>query len=184
MDSSRQTSQNGESSLKVAENSVKAPILFLDVDGVLSVFGFSHDAPPPGVMHSVEGIPHCIAHGCGERLLRLAEAFELVWATGWEERANEHLPHLLGLGGELPTLVFDEQPLWGTAHWKLSAIDRYAAGRAAAWVDDSLSEDCFAWAANRDEPTLLVATDAAVGLTDAHVDHLLAWARSQAVPSA
>jgi hypothetical protein len=170
---SRQTSQNGESSLKVSK---KVPVLFVDVDGVISVFGFPHDAPPPGRMHSVEGIPHWIAHGSGERLLRLGDAFELVWATGWEERANEHLPHFLALGRELPTVRFDDPPMWGTAHWKLSAIDRYAGDRPAAWVDDSFNADCYAWAERREAPTLLVRTDPAVGLTDAHVEDLEAWA--------
>jgi len=153
----------------------------VDVDGVISVFGFPSDAPPPGRFHSVEGIPHCIGHDCGERLLRLADEFELVWATGWEERANEHLPSLLGLGRELPTLAFDETPIWGTAHWKLSAVDRYARGRAAAWIDDSFDDSCHAWAESRPEPTLLVRTDPAVGITDEHVEELLVWARRVAL---
>jgi hypothetical protein len=150
----------------------------VDVDGVISVFGFPHSAPPPGRMHAVEGIPHCIGHGSGERLLQLADSFELVWATGWEERANEHLPHLLGLGRELPTLLFDESPQWGTAHWKLSAIERYAASRPAAWIDDSFDETCFEWASGRDGATLLVRTEPAIGITDDHVAELMAWARS------
>jgi len=154
--------------------------LFLDVDGVLSVFGFAHDAPPPGRMHAVDGMPHCLAHGCGERLVRLSETFELVWATGWEERANEHLPHLLGLGREYPTLVFDFQPQWGSAHWKLSAIERYADGRPAAWIDDSFNDACRFWARHRTAPTLLVATDPAIGMTDQHVEELEAWAHRQA----
>ena len=73
-------------------------------------------------------------------------------------------------------LRFDDQPMWGTAHWKLSAIDRYAGDRPAAWVDDSFNEDCHAWAERREAPTLLVRTDPAVGLTDAHVEKLEAWA--------
>jgi HAD domain in Swiss Army Knife RNA repair proteins len=151
-------------------------VLFLDVDGVLSVFGFPHDAPPPGRMHSVDGMPHCLAHGCGERLIQLSNSYELVWATGWEERANEHLPHLLGLGQEYPTLVFDHQPEWGSAHWKLSAIERYAGERPAAWVDDNFNEACRFWASQRAAPTLLIHTDPAIGLTDEHVEQLEAWA--------
>ena len=45
----------------------------------------------------VDGITHCIGHGAGRRLQALAERFELVWATGWEEKANEYLPYLLEL---------------------------------------------------------------------------------------
>jgi len=147
---------------------------------VLSVFGFPLDAPPPGRMHSVDGMPHCLVHGCGERLVRLSESYELVWATGWEERANEHLPHLLGLGAEYPTLAFDHTPQWGSAHWKLSAIERYAGDRPVAWVDDNFNEACHWWAKHREAPTLLVATDPAIGLTDEHVVKLERWAAETA----
>jgi hypothetical protein len=155
-------------------------VLFVDVDGVISVFGFPHNGPPPGRLHSVDGMPHCLVHGCGERLVRLSRRYELVWATGWEERANEHLPHLLGLGCEYPTLLFDNEPQWGSAHWKLSAIERYAGDRPAAWIDDNLNEPCHFWSSERTAPTLLVHTDPAIGLTDRHVEELEAWARAHA----
>ena len=151
------------------------PILFLDVDGVISLFGFAPDAWP-GRLQLVDGIPHCIGHGCGERIGRLAERFELVWATGWEETANVYLPPLLGLGRELPCLRFDGRATWGSAHWKLEAIDRYAGDRPAAWIDDNLTGECLDWSNRRPAPTLLIRTDPAVGLTDAHVQELLAWA--------
>ena len=32
-----------------------------------------------------------------EHLQTLRADFELVWCTGWEEKANEYLPQLLGL---------------------------------------------------------------------------------------
>jgi hypothetical protein len=154
-----------------------SPVLFVDVDGVISLFDFDPNDAPPGRFHLVDGLHHYIAGSAGEHLGRLAEAFELVWATGWEHRANEHLPSLLALPGkELPTLSFDEQPVWGTAHWKVSAVDRYARGRSAAWIDDSLDETCEAWAERRSEPTLLVPTEPATGITEEQVGRLLEWA--------
>ena len=42
---------------------------------------------------------HCLGAHAGERLARLADRYELVWATGWQERAKEYLPALLGLTG-------------------------------------------------------------------------------------
>ena len=152
------------------------PVLFVDVDGVISLFGFGPGEPPPGTFHSVEGILHCIGSAAGGRLARLTDAFELVWATGWEEKANEYLPHLLGMEKPLPVLTFDGRAVFGTAHWKLEAIDEYAAGRPAAWIDDSLDHRCRRWAAKRGAPTLLVETDPATGITDEHVDELLRWA--------
>jgi hypothetical protein len=154
------------------------PILFVDVDGVISLFGFSSAMGDfPGRFHWVDGIAHCIPEASGPRLERLAERFELVWATGWEEKANEYLPFILGLSfRDLPVLTFDGQAVFGSAHWKLEALGRYAGSRPAAWIDDNLDEDCEMWAEMRDDPTLLVRTHPPVGMTDEHVELLLAWA--------
>jgi hypothetical protein len=161
------------------QTSSKRPILFVDVDGVISLFGFSHADPPPGSFHWVDGVIHCINEACGPRLTRLSERYELVWATGWEEKANEYLPHLLKLGvDQLPVVTFDDGAVFGSAHWKLDALDRYARGRPAAWVDDFLDEECERWADRRTEPTLLVRTESHSGLTDELVDVLLGWAES------
>jgi hypothetical protein len=154
------------------------PILFVDVDGVISLFGFTPDVHKlPGPLHWIDGVAHCIPDSIGGRLSRLAGDFDLVWATGWEERANEHLPFLLGLPfRELPCLVFDGRAVFGSAHWKLDAIDEYAGDRPAAWIDDNIDDACRRWAAGRGAPTLVVQTLSAVGLTDEHVDELLDWA--------
>ena len=153
-------------------------MLFVDVDGVISLFGFAPDGDFPGAAHSVDGILHCIATDCGERLRRLDEHFELVWATGWEEKANEYLPLILELPfKELPSLTFDGGAVFGSAHWKLGAIDDYAGDRPAAWIDDNLDERCRAWAADRGAPTLLVRTEPATGMSDEHVEQLLRWAK-------
>ncbi len=154
------------------------PILAVDVDGVISLFGFEQTPPTEvGRFHLIDGMPHFIASHAGERLNRLAEHYDLIWATGWEERANEHLPHLLGLPS-LPVLNFGPDARFGTAHWKLGPIERYAAGRPLAWIDDSLSEECHEWARARSEPTLLAPTDSDIGIEEAHVEALIGWAQS------
>jgi hypothetical protein len=154
------------------------PILALDVDGVISLFGF--DGPineAPGRFHLIDGIAHCISEVAGEQLARLGEVYELIWATGWEERANDRLPQLLGLPGELPSLHFDGRARFGTAHWKLDALAEFAGERPLAWIDDSLDESCYEWAEAREAPTLLITTESDVGLTDEHTETLLAWVR-------
>ena len=120
---------------------------------------------------------HCISDAAGAQLRRLAEVYELVWATGWEARADDHLPPLLGLPTSSPALTFDGRARFGTAHWKLEALDEYAGERALAWMDDSLDESCHAWAAERAAPTLLCPPSRDIGLTEAHTEALLAWAR-------
>ena len=126
---------------------VTRPMLAVDVDGVISLFGF--DEPPPGSAARFEldrrdGALH-LARAPAERLRRLGEHFEMVWATGWEEKANDYLPNLLGLP-ELPYLTFDGAARFGSAHWKLGPLDEYGSGRALAWIDDSFDQSCYEWA--------------------------------------
>jgi hypothetical protein len=154
------------------------PILAVDVDGVISLFGFEGPLDQvPGRFHLIDGIAHCISDTAGLLLARLGEIYDLIWATGWEDRANDHLPMILGLPGELPCLRFDGRARFGTAHWKTDAIDAYAGVRPLAWIDDSIDASCRAWAEARAAPTLLVQTESDVGIMEAHVETLLAWAR-------
>ncbi len=154
------------------------PVLFVDVDGVLSLFGFDPAGELPGPFHWIDGIAHCIPPASGPLLVRLAESFELVWATGWEEKANEYLPQILDLPfRDLPSLTFDGRARFGSSHWKVEAIDEYARGRPAAWIDDNMDDSVLLWQRGRKAPTLLVETKPATGITDDHVEQLLAWAR-------
>jgi len=158
------------------------PLLAVDIDGVISLFGFDEPIQPggrdagqaPGEFHLIDGMLHCIALETGARLNRLAKTYELVWASGWEDRANDHLPGILGMP-ELPYLTFDGRARFGTAHWKLDALQEYAGSRPLAWIDDSLDESCYQWADQRSSPTLLVPTESAIGLTEAHVEALGSW---------
>jgi hypothetical protein len=169
----------------------------VDIDGVVSLFGASAaTAPRPpaarggsgppgeapgtaGSFHSIDGIPHFLSSTAAAHLLELASAFDLVWASGWEEKANEYLPHLLGLAGPLPFLRFSRGAGAGRAthaHWKLAAIDVYAGVRPLAWIDDAFNPACHAWARAREAPTLLVSTAPEYGLTSQEAQLLLAWA--------
>jgi HAD domain in Swiss Army Knife RNA repair proteins len=175
-------------------NGREPPLLMVDIDGVVSLFGgWEHgghereDAdggvrPVDGSFHSIDGIPHFLSSTAAAHLLELSAIFELVWASGWEERANEHLPHLLGLPRELPFLRFPRitgsPPAHANAHWKLDAIDAYAGARALAWVDDALNDACRRWARARAAPTLLVQTDPKRGLTAREVARLAGWAQA------
>lgn len=158
------------------------PVLLVDVDGVISLFGFGPDERPDGTWHNVEGIGHFLSATAAGHLHDLTEWFDPVWCTGWEERAPEHLPALVG-APRLPHLSFAREDMGAggptPAHWKLAAIDAHAGDRPLAWVDDALDDERVrAWAAARAEraPTLLVPTDPAVGLTAEHVERLRAWA--------
>jgi hypothetical protein len=154
------------------------PLLFIDVDGVLSTYGFAGDDADPRNLHMVDGILHHIRREMGPRIKELLPHFESLWATGWGERANEHLVFMLGLPGELEVIEFAVAPSTdGSGHWKLEALTERAGTRAAAWIDDGHNDACTEWAASREAPTLLVSTDPHVGLTDEQVGDLVEWAR-------
>ena len=156
------------------------PILAVDVDGVISLFGF--EEPPDRAVarfELIDGMVHCISIAAGERLRRLSEHYDLIWATGWEDRANDVLPTLLGIP-ELPHLTFDGAARFGSAHWKLAPLQDYSYGRPMAWIDDSFDESCYEWARRRQaggDPTLLVPTESHLGLEEVQAEALAAWAR-------
>ena len=137
------------------------PLLLVDVDGVLSVFGAGVDRDDC-VPALVEGIPHWLSRSAAAALARIAPAFECVWCTGWEDRADGHLPHLLGLPPGWRHLSFRDRP--------------------AVWIDDAHDERCREWAATRLGPTLLVTTDPVIGLTESDATRALEWSRRQAGP--
>jgi hypothetical protein len=155
------------------------PLLFCDIDGVISLWGFSPDNRPPGAFAVVDGIPHFLSTRAAGHLLALSAHFTLVWCSGWEEKADEYLPRLLGLPRGLPHLVFgghSRTEVSARAHWKLAAIDEHAGDSPLAWVDDAFNDACWDWASDRSSPTLLVPTDPAEGLADAHAAKLQAFA--------
>jgi hypothetical protein len=162
------------------------PLLMVDIDGVISLFGFDRSgvgphARPDVTFHTIDGIPHFLSRSAATHLLSLAEQFDLVWCSGWEEKAEEYLPHLLDLPAGLPFLRLQRSQGAGRSingHWKLDAIDTYAGTRALAWIDDALNSACHAWAATRLAPTLLVETDPAVGLSSAEAELLTEWAQT------
>jgi len=166
------------------------PLLMVDIDGVISLFGgwqragwgladsAANNRPLDGTFHSIDGTPHFLSSTAAAHLLELSAMFELVWASGWEERANEHLPHLLGLPAGLPFLRFSRAVGRANAHWKLEAIEAYADGRPLAWIDDAFNDACHEWAQARAAPTLLVRTDPEDGLTGREAAELAQWAHS------
>jgi hypothetical protein len=169
----------------------------VDIDGVISLFepstptgsptvsGATNSAPWPaasgpradGSFHSIDGIPHFLSSIAAAHLLALSQSFELVWASGWEEKANEYLPHLLGLP-TLAHLSFERSVGRTNAHWKLDAIEAYAGDRPLAWIDDAFNEACHEWASARESATLLVQTLPASGLTAREAQNLARWADS------
>lgn len=160
---------------------MKRPLLLIDVDGVISLFGFDPAQPPDGTFRFVDGIAHFLSAAAAGHLRELCSWFEPAWCTGWEEKANEYLPEALGLPASWPYVELGSLESSDGRHWKLAAIERYAGeDRPVAWIDDAHDEHCRSWADGRTGPTLLIGTDPAVGLTAEQVGELVSWAQALA----
>jgi Swiss Army Knife RNA repair-like protein len=117
------------------------PLLFVDVDGVLNVL---RAGIPKGFRtHVCNGYTITYDPANAERLARLAEHFDLVWGTTWEEGANEWIAPLFGLARlpvcELPILRDSTQR--SDPSWKLRDILAYAGDRPFVWLDDMIYAD-------------------------------------------
>lgn len=132
------------------------PLLLLDVDGVLLPF----DA--------------CSALPLGDTLQELQEKYDLIWATMWEDRANEMLSPFYGLP-DLPVIRFENYIYWDhTTTPKLFDIQAFVQDRAFVWIDDAILPDAISWAERRGK-ALLLRTDPRIGLTDEIIQALRDW---------
>jgi hypothetical protein len=152
------------------------PIIFLDVDGPLIPFG-GQGPRYRAVPSEADGHPllHRLAPADGPRLLALPA--ELVWATTWQEEANEVIAPRLGLP-DLPVVTWSDDELDPPAgvHWKTAGLLRWAAGRPFAWIDDEISAADRRWVAARPGGrALLHRVDPRTGLVDADFAALSRW---------
>jgi hypothetical protein len=108
----------------------------------------------------------------------LAESFDIVWVTDWEENANVEVSELVGLPVTLPFLPKPkiERRSW----WKLDVLADYVGARDLAWADDQMRASARAWAHARPQATLLIKPDRWSGLSARHVQKLEVFARSRA----
>ncbi|MBX6751379.1 MAG: hypothetical protein IRY85_17230 [Micromonosporaceae bacterium] len=155
-------------------------ILFLDVDGVLIPYG-NQAAPDSATVlfggpEADEELLSRIDPTLGPRLLSLG--CELVWATGWEDDANEVISPRVGLP-QLPVLAWSFDSLeYGPAglHWKTRDLIAWAGGRPFVWVDDEISTVDRDWVAlDYAGHALLHRVDSRTGLTEDDLDAIERW---------
>jgi hypothetical protein len=159
------------------------PYLFLDVDGVLTVFekdvgadvemfdDFAmHEVPFEVVAGYRRSVAVWLSSSMGARIARLAVDIHRV--TTWEHRAGSDIAPRCGLPPDLPVLTrVDHGEEWDQA-WKFLAVRRVVEQdpRPFVWIDDDIDflEDVSvtprAWADSISVPSLLIAPDARRGL--------------------
>ncbi|WP_089004126.1 HAD domain-containing protein [Micromonospora rifamycinica] len=156
--------------------SVKRPLIFVDIDGVLiPLRARPHQV---GTRWSGRAVDGADRHGNplldrldpadGQRLRALPG--ELAWASTWMAEANEVVAPRIGLPA-LPVVDWpddDEEPPRGV-HWKTRPLVCWAAGRPFVWLDDEITDaDRRLVAAHHPQPALLHHVDPHDGLT--HID--------------
>lgn len=166
------------------------PYLLLDVDGVLCPFGFQEERPEGYDLVFFGAMAVWVAHDNTERLKTLRNYFDLVWCTSWEDDANDTigpyhemlapLPVVEFFGESLPEGVHIEEETgavvaYGIDTWKLPWVKEWVGDRPLAWIDDELGDSVDQWAAEREQPTLLVHTEPHIGLTQEQTDGLIEW---------
>ncbi|TDC56420.1 hypothetical protein E1281_07485 [Actinomadura sp. KC345] len=157
------------------------PLLYLDVDGVLNP-----EAPLAGFTeHTVGRLTIRINPDHGTWLRDLSVHYDLVWATTWEEHANQHIGPLLDLP-PLPHVAISNYvaqagdprtPLLQLPRMrKWAPILRHAEGRPFAWVDDVIPLTIRRQALPHRRALRLISVRPEDGLTRRHVDMLHRWA--------
>jgi hypothetical protein len=92
------------------------PLLLVDVDGVVSLFGFPHAAPSGLLGAAVDGIPHLISIQADPLPARLSSIFECV--RGAIASAT---------GPDPPTLLVQTDPATGLREEHITRLE--------SWVD-------------------------------------------------
>lgn len=147
------------------------PMLLLDIDGVIKPWGYRLDPE------------------AADKVAVLGRHFEVHWATLWNGDANLKMSPRIGVG-DLPGMHCSDRKGWRAATkagwerpedlWfcKTPLIPEYVDGRPFAWIDDDIDgpdHQYLHWILEPDHRFLLVATEAAVGMTWDHVHQLVDW---------
>jgi HAD domain in Swiss Army Knife RNA repair proteins len=169
-------------------SSIRAPLLLLDVDGVLNAMRW--ELPPGWRQGMFNGYVLSWDPTITARLRELHESgrVEIQWLTTWAGDADRLLAEPMGLPRGLRTHMRQGAAPTGfggafgglSGWWKLDLARQVAEenpDRRIVWVDDDLAvqaADTGEWLAVRPH-VLVIAPELSVGLTHAQLDEIEAW---------
>ena len=189
-DAERQTA-SGRLIAPISIRRLGRPYLFLDVDGVLSVFekdvgghvemfdDFAmHDVPSDVVAGYRHSVAVWLSPSMGARIAGLA--VDTHWVTIWEHRAGSAIAPRCGLPRDLPVLSRGDGVEEWDLDWKFLGVRRVVEHdpRPFVWIDadiDFLEDGSVTprvWAESISVPSLLIAPDARPGLLPRQLDEV------------
>jgi Swiss Army Knife RNA repair-like protein len=153
------------------------PLVLLDVDGVLNPLQRSpgyqrYRATPGGTTFRLLLNPR---HG--PMLTALAEetGAELVWASHWNESANEWIAPRVGLPWLRAVPIPPRDPRHSNGEWKARHVAAWIGERPFVWLGDEQDvSDALDVGAGLG-PHLVVGVDPDMGLTETHVGRARDW---------
>jgi hypothetical protein len=165
------------------------PWLLMDVDGPLNPFAapwFATLRPEDGYEFHLltpkggQTYPVALNPGHGRMLSTLAVAYDLAWATTWEDDANRLIAPILGLPTDLPVVPLPVPTRLPVDRcWKTEHVARWVGDRPFAWFDDEIDAGTRAFLRDHEDvgPHLALRVEPWVGLTDNDARRLAIFAR-------
>ena len=156
------------------------PLLFLDVDGVVSPVAGEHMGPLPTCWPTWQRAPsiNMPVYFAPDLVARLtALPVERIWCSTWEKEVDTFgLSKDLGWAGQPYLRLPAPYRPWD----KMVAVREYLAdqpNRPFIWVDDDprMKSSGMRWARTITQPHLLIRPEKKVGLTPRHVARIERW---------
>lgn len=163
------------------------PVLLLDVDGPLNPWsardglpeGFTAHLTRPKGWEMGKGLKVRLRASDGLELRKLK--CELIWATAWEEEANDWIGCHINLP-KLPHINWIDKDHWNVErlHWKTKRIvqwmNRYRPGQPFMWLDDEITKKDRLWITDScAEGSTTFFVSPKTGLTDEDFKKIKEW---------